>query len=68
MNLFKLLIGIAALCLGIAVVMSFSGKVADAGPLFILFFIVLAISFRGFPLLKGFSYTVIIFAAVTTAL
>ncbi len=68
MNLYKLLIGIAALCLGIAVVLSFSGKVADAGPLFILFFIALAISFRGFPLLKGFSYTVIIFAAVTTAL
>jgi BASS family bile acid:Na+ symporter len=36
--------------------------------LFISFFILLAIGFRGFSLFKGFSYTVIIFAAVTTAL
>ncbi len=68
MNLFKLLLGIAALFLIAALVMVFSGNIAGAGPLLIIFFIALAISFRGFPLLKGFSYTVIIFAAVTTAL
>src|SRR6476469_7246752 len=48
--------------------MVLSGHVGESGPLFITFFIALAIGFRGFPLLKGFSYTVTIFAAVTTAL
>jgi len=48
--------------------MSATGNLATAGPLFIAFFVLLAIGFRGFPLLKGFSYTVTIFAAVTTAL
>jgi BASS family bile acid:Na+ symporter len=42
--------------------------ISSTGPFLILFFIALAISFRGFLLLKGFSYTLIIFAAVTTAL
>jgi len=48
--------------------MSATGNLATAGPLFIAFFVLLSIGFRGFPLLKGFSYTVTIFAAVTTAL
>src|SRR5690606_37320248 len=39
-----------------------------AGPLFILFFVLLAIGLRGYASLKGFSYTVVIFAAVTAAL
>ncbi len=68
MNLFKLLLGVAVLSLIAALVMVFTGNTANAGPLFIFFFIALAISFRGFSMLKGFSYTVIIFAAVTTAL
>jgi len=54
--------------LTVAIVMSATGNLATAGPLFIAFFVLLAIGFRGFPLLKGFSYTVTIFAAVTTAL
>ncbi|NML23110.1 bile acid:sodium symporter family protein [Pseudoflavitalea sp. G-6-1-2] len=44
------------------------GEIQQAGPLYILFFILLAVGFRGYKTLKGFSYTVIIFAAVTTAL
>ncbi len=68
MNIFKLLASLATLSLIAALVMVFTGNIANAGPLFIFFFIALAISFRGFPSLKGFSYTVIIFAAVTAAL
>jgi BASS family bile acid:Na+ symporter len=45
-----------------------SGNTAQAGPLFILFFIALGIGFRGFELTKGFAYTMMIFAAVSTAL
>jgi len=47
---------------------SIFGNAGSAGPLYILFFVLLAIGFQGHPMLKGFSYTVIIFAAVTTAL
>ncbi len=43
-------------------------NISEAGPLFIVFFIALAIGFRGYDTLKGFAYTVTIFAAVTTAL
>src|SRR5690606_37122153 len=47
-------------------VMSYNKE--QAGPFFITFFIGLAIGFRGFDHLKGFAYTVMIFAAVTTAM
>jgi BASS family bile acid:Na+ symporter len=68
MNIFKIAIGFAAISLIAALVMVFSGNIVIAGPLFITFFVALAIGFRGFRALKGFSYTVTIFAAVTTAL
>lgn len=67
-NAYKLLLGLAALCIVAALIMVFSGNIAQAGPVFIIFFILLAIGFRGFATLKGFSYTVMIFAAVATAL
>jgi BASS family bile acid:Na+ symporter len=67
-NIYKVLAGIAAVCLLVALIMIFNGNVVNAGPFLIATFITLAIAFRGFALLKGFSYTVIIFAAVTTAL
>jgi len=68
MNVYKLILALAALCLIASLAVVLFGYTAEAGPLFIIFFIALAIGFRGFPLLKGFSYTVTIFAAVTTAL
>ena len=68
MKMYKLILIIAVACLVAALVMVVSGRTEQAGPLFITFFLALAISFRGYPSLKGFSYTVIIFAAVTTAL
>jgi len=67
-NPYTVALGLAALCLMIGLVLLLSGNTAQAGPLLIAFFIALAIGFRGFSHLKGFSYTVMIFAAVTTAM
>jgi len=52
----------------IATGMIASGNIAGSGPFMVGFFILLAIVFRGFPSLRSFSYTAVIFAAVTTAL
>lgn len=48
--------------------MIINGNIGSSGPVLIGFFVALALGFRGFDHLKGFSYTVIIFAAVTTSL
>lgn len=60
--------GLAALCLVATLAISLITGLAHAGPVLIAFFILLAIGFKGYESLKGFSYTIIIFAAVTTAL
>jgi BASS family bile acid:Na+ symporter len=65
---YKIAFGIALICFLTALIIIVTGKIADAGPLFILLFISLAIGFRGYEHLKRYSYTVIIFAAVCTAL
>lgn len=67
-NAFNIALGLAALCLIIGLAMVMSDNTEQAGPFFITFFIGLAIGFRGFDHLKGFAYTVMIFAAVTTAM
>ncbi len=41
---------------------------AYAGPSFVLFFLFLAIGVRGYPAFRGFSYTILIFAAVTISM
>lgn len=68
MNIYKILSGIAVCLLLVALYLTFTGSIADAGPFFIGFFLCLAVSFRGYEKLKGFTYTTVIFAAVTTAL
>lgn len=68
MKVYKVLSLLAAICLLPAIFMGLSGKIENAGPLFILFFVLLAATFQTSPHLKGFAFTVIIFAAVTTAL
>ena len=68
MNINKILLGVAAICLVAALIMSFSGNMINAGPFYVGFFLALSIGIRTFPTLKGLSYTVIILAAVTTAL
>ncbi len=66
--LYRLILGLAALCLLTALVLTATGHVAKAGSLFIGFFALLGIGIRGYEHLKGFTYTVMIFAAVVTAL
>jgi len=68
MNYYKLTLAFGGLCLIAALALIFNGNISIAGPLIILFFIAMAIGFRGFTILKGFSYSMMIFAAVTTAL
>ncbi len=68
MNLYKFLLVLSGLCLAGFILLSFAGNQTLTGPLLIAFFITLALGFRGFELLKGFSYTMMIFAAVTTAM
>ena len=67
-NLYKIALAISILSLITALIFVFSGATVKAGPFFIAAFIALAITFRGYAALKGFAYTVTIFAAVTTAL
>lgn len=68
LTIYKILLGLATLSIASGLTMAGFGHLPDAGPFFISFFILLAIGFRGFAGLRGFSYTVTIFAAVTTAL
>jgi bile acid:Na+ symporter, BASS family len=67
-NIYILLFGLAVLFLITAIIMVLSGNLEKTGPLFILFFISLAIAVRGFKPVKGLSYTVFIFTAVTTSM
>lgn len=68
MTLYKSLAILAGLCLTAALCLAVSGNTIYAGPPLIGFFLMMAISFRGYDTLKGFTYTVMILAAVTTAL
>lgn len=65
---YRLILGLAALCLLTALFLTVTGKLAQAGPLLIGFFALLGIGIKGYEHLKGFAYTVMIFAAVVTAL
>ena len=67
-NLYKGALALAALCFIMILIISLTMGLAAAGPVVIAFFILLAIGFRGVESLKGFAYTIIIFAAVSTAL
>ncbi len=59
---------VAAACLLAAVMLWQWGAVRGVGPLLILGFLLLAYGIRGYAVVRGFTYTVIIFAAVTAAL
>jgi|RhiMetdeSRZDD1v2_1073273.scaffolds.fasta_scaffold00949_5 bile acid:Na+ symporter, BASS family len=68
MNIFRIALSAAVISLIAFVLFLTQGINTYAGPLLIAFFIFLSIGFRGFDLVKGFSFTMLIFAAVTTAL
>jgi bile acid:Na+ symporter, BASS family len=67
-NLHKIGFALAAACFLGGFGMVLSGNTPAAGPLFVSFFIALAMAARGWQHLKGLSYTLCIFAAVTAAM
>jgi BASS family bile acid:Na+ symporter len=67
-TLFKILLGLAGLSLILFLVALLIGKSTFTGPLLFGFFAFLAFGVRGNPLGKGFSYTIMIFAAVTISM
>jgi bile acid:Na+ symporter, BASS family len=68
LNLYKISLGLAALCLVTASIIAFSTGIASAGFFSIGFFLFGAIAFRGYEQLKGLAYSMMIFMGVTTAL
>jgi BASS family bile acid:Na+ symporter len=68
MTVYKFFAFLSGVCFLVALYLVFSGNVVSSGLFFIGFFLLLGISFRGYESLKGFTYTVMILAAVTTAL
>lgn len=68
MNISKIALPVAAVCLLGFIVFNIIDSASYTGPWLIAFFISLSIGFRGYAALKGFAFTMLIFAAVTTAL
>lgn len=68
LNIYIYLLVASALLLAVNIVFIIAGRIESAGPFFIAFFLMLAAAFRGYQALKGLSYTVIIFTAVTASL
>ncbi|HEY8893262.1 MAG TPA: bile acid:sodium symporter family protein [Niastella sp.] len=66
--LFKIALPVAAVFLIAFVVFSSLNGVDNAGPWLIATFVFLSIGFRAYAALRAFTFTMIIFAAVTTAL
>ena len=65
---YKIALGVSFVFLALALIMYFTRGIAASGPFLIAFFTGLAIAFRGYEKLKGFSYSLVIFAAVTMAM
>jgi len=68
LSAFRIALFLAALLFIIVLGFAFSGRLASAGPFAIAGFLALALGCRGYELTRGLTYTVVIFAAVTTAL
>jgi BASS family bile acid:Na+ symporter len=64
----RLLLGISIISLFISLYMASNGNIAEAGPFVIAFLLLLAISFRGFPVLRGLTFTTTILSVVATSL
>jgi bile acid:Na+ symporter, BASS family len=67
-NLYKVLLGLAGLFLLLFLIALLFHSKTFTGPLLIAFFVLLAFGVRGNKLSKGFSYTIMIFAAVTISM
>jgi bile acid:Na+ symporter, BASS family len=68
MNILRLILGLAALCFVAAIGISVFSGIESSGPFFIAAFIALAIGFKGYESLKGYTYTAILFASAVTAM
>ncbi|NJN28753.1 MAG: bile acid:sodium symporter family protein [Cyclobacteriaceae bacterium] len=66
--IYKLLLGIAILCLLVFVSIVIFDLDFHTGPFLTLFFVLLAVSFNGYDRFRRFSYTIWIFAAVTASM
>ena len=66
-NICKIFLGISVVALLSIIVMLLMGFKTEVGPVAVTFFIALAIGIRSTPL-KGLSFTVWIFAALTTSM
>lgn len=66
--IYKILLGLAGLAAVLFIIAYLTGLKAGLGPLLISFFVFLAFGVRGNPISKGFSYTIMIFAAVTVSM
>lgn len=67
-TIYKSALVLAGVCFLVAVSLGVGGRIAQAGPFIVGFFALLGVGFRGHALLKGLTYTMMIFAAVTIAL
>ncbi len=65
---YKAILGLALICLIIAIIIAVNGTISKAGLPFIGFFLCLSIGVKGFPSVKGLSFTLSILAVVATAL
>ena len=64
----RLLLLASVACLIIFGIMLFMGLGPNSGPFLILFFLLLALAFRGHKILKGFSFATLIFGAVSMSM
>jgi BASS family bile acid:Na+ symporter len=67
-NKHEIMIGVAILLLFITLVMVFTGNGSKAGPFLIAFFITLSFAVKGFQAVKGLSFTMWMFTAVSAAM
>jgi len=65
---YNLCLLVAGLCLVSGITMLLGSRYDLAGASFVVGLVLLAIAVRGYELLRGFSYTLVIFAAVTMAM
>jgi bile acid:Na+ symporter, BASS family len=67
-NIYKVSAALSLILFLVAVGVGFASGIEKSGPFLIGFFLFSAIAFQGYQHLKGFTYTIMIFAAVTAAL
>jgi bile acid:Na+ symporter, BASS family len=67
-DLYRIVMGIALLFLVVFLIMLFTGNGAKSGPALIGFFVLLSFGVKGYDIVKGYTYTVWVFAGVTAAM